>query len=309
MAVANEVVAPISAGDSGRRVADLQAALRALLDRQVLDIPDAERDGHEQRFRDETDLQTFGPATESLVARFRLARRLGDDATVDVETAAAINRLLARSGLLGDADDGRRVIRGRVDGARPGQIVRAYVKSMRSEKLLVEATTDASGVYEITYTPPRSARADRETAGLRVAVVNDAGEEMASTPVIFDAAPVEVAPDLALELSEHERLTDELRPLVPDGGFEELTADDAAFLSREDRHRRRADRVARRGSQTGARAGRRDHPRGGLLRAVPEGDPDRALCERRSERSGPLSRPPSPRASSPQPFATSSTRS
>ncbi|HEU0305060.1 MAG TPA: Tc toxin subunit A, partial [Gaiellaceae bacterium] len=144
-----------------------------------------------------------------------------------------MNKLLARLGLLGGADDDRRVIRGRVIGARSGQLVRAYDKSMRSEELLGEATTDASGVYEITYTRARPARADKKMVDLRVTVLNHAGGEVASTPVIFSAAPVEVAPDLALELSEYERLTAELRPLMRDVEFEELTADDVAFLTRQ----------------------------------------------------------------------------
>jgi Tc toxin complex TcA C-terminal TcB-binding domain/Neuraminidase-like domain/Salmonella virulence plasmid 28.1kDa A protein len=158
--------------------------------------------------------------------------RLGDASAVDAETAAALNGLLGRWGLVGGPDDDRRVVRGRVVGACPGHFVRAYDKDMRSEERLGDAGIDA-GEYEIPYTRAQFARAEKGTADLRVAVLNEAEREIASTPIIFNAGPVETAPDLVLPdegLSEYERLTGELEPLLQGVAFEELTEEDIAFL-------------------------------------------------------------------------------
>src|SRR5262245_12842808 len=228
----NGVVAPVSPGDSGQRVADLQAALQALIERRAVDGRVTGRDDQEERFREEAARQMFGPATEALVARFRRTRRLGDGGAVDDETAAAVNKLLEEQGLLGGPDDERRVSRGRIIGAGAGALVRVYAKRLRSEEPLGEATTNASGEYEFAYAPADLDSAGKETVDLRVALLNDAREEVASTPVIFNAAPEEGAPDLALgDGVEYEGLTAELRPRAEGVAFEELTPDDAAFLS------------------------------------------------------------------------------
>jgi hypothetical protein len=228
----NEVVAPISAGDSGPHVTDLQVALQALVDRHLIDIPDAEASDLHQALREEVDRQAFGGATASLVARFRIAMRLGEASAVDAETAAALNGLLATWGLVGEPDDARRVVRGRVIGAGAGHFVRAYDKDMRSEEVLGDAPIDAEK-YEIPYTRAQFARAEKGTADLRVAVLNDAEREIASTPIIFNAGLVETAPDLVLLAdvpSEYEHLRGELEPLLQDVALAELTEDDIAFL-------------------------------------------------------------------------------
>ena len=194
----NNVVAPLSPGDSGPRVADLQAALTVLVERHVLEVPDAEWSDLERRLRMETNREVFGRATEYLVVRFRLASGLGEAAAVDSDTAAALNDALASLGLLVPAADDRRLVRGRVVGAGAGHSVHVYDKDMRSEEPLEETTTKSDGTYEITYTRAQFARAEKEAADLRVALLNDAGREIASTPVIFNAGPVETAPDIVL---------------------------------------------------------------------------------------------------------------
>ena len=67
-------------------------------------------------------------------------------------------------------------------------------------------------------------------------VLNRAGREVASTPIIFNAGPVEVAPDLVLpgkKRPECERVTAELHPVMQDVPFEDLTDEDIAFLNGE----------------------------------------------------------------------------
>ena len=152
------------------------------------------------------------------------------------DTAAALNKLLEEWGSSGGQSDDRRLIHGRVVGAGAGRVVRAYDKDMRTEELLGEATTDTAGGYEIAYTREQYARAEKDSADVRVTVLDDAGREVASTPIIFNAGPVESAPDLSLPddgLSEYERLIRDLQPLMEDIPFAELTEDDIAFLGGE----------------------------------------------------------------------------
>ena len=144
----NAIAAPGAPGEDGQRVADLQAALWALIDHGVIEIPDEERDALERDLGEEIDRQDFGPATKSLVDRFRTAMQVGETAAVDSDTADALNRLLDVAGLAGGEYGDRRVVRGRVVGAGPGHRVRAYDKDMRSEEFLVAGRIEA-GEYEL----------------------------------------------------------------------------------------------------------------------------------------------------------------
>ena len=230
----DDVVTPISPGDSGPDVAQLQGVLAALVARRVLELADAEREHLELRFQDEVEREIFGPATQALVVRFRAAMQLGEGGDVDAGTATALNTLLTLAGPTRQMDDGRRIVRGRVIGAAPGHRVQAYDKDMRSEEFLGEAGIDEEE-YEIPYSRMQFARAEKGAADLRVTVLNRAGREVASTPIIFNAEAVEVAPDLVVSagLSERERLKAELEPLVQGVPFEDLTDDDIEFLTGE----------------------------------------------------------------------------
>jgi hypothetical protein len=229
------VVRPMGPGESGDHVSDLHAALWVLIEHGILEIPEGERDAVERGLVEEAERQTFGPTTESLVTRFRAAMQLGETPAVDGETAEALNRLLNEAGLIGGVYGDRRVVRGRVIGAKPGHRVRAYDRDMRSEEFLVEGPIEG-GEYELAYSRGQFARGEKDGADLRIAVVNRAGRELASTPIIFNAGAVEVAPDLVVahdNRSEHERLTAELGPVMQDVPFEDLTDDDITFLTGE----------------------------------------------------------------------------
>jgi hypothetical protein len=187
-------------------------------------------------------------------------------AEVGPEAATDLSALLGASGPDGGPDDDLRIVRGRVVGAGPGHRVCVYDKDMRSEEPLGEAPIEAEQ-YELTYRRAQFARAEKGAADLRVAVLNRGGREVASTPVLFNAAPVEVAPDIVLtenSVSEYERLTAELGPVMQDVPFEDLTDDDMAFLSGEtgiDTERIRLIReAARRSRETAADAACAEQP-------------------------------------------------
>ncbi len=116
--------------------------------------------------------------------------------------------------------------------------MRAFDRDMRSEELQGEATTDAQGHYEIAYSAAQFARAEKRSADLRASVCTREGRELASSPIHFNAQPVETI-DLALGddvlagPSEYELLVEELRPLTQGVALAELTDEDIEFLEGE----------------------------------------------------------------------------
>jgi receptor-binding and translocation channel-forming TcA subunit of Tc toxin/ABC toxin-like protein/neuraminidase-like protein/putative peptidoglycan binding protein/virulence plasmid A protein len=151
--------------------------------------------------------------------------------------------------------DGQRsfVVKGwvrRADGSvLPGVVVRAFDKDLRSEQLLQEVRTDDEGRYEIRYSAGQFSRAEKGGADLRVVAYSSDGQEIASSPVLFNARPEENI-DLVMGgeayrgPSEFEQLVKELTPVLQGLSFSELAEDDehrdVTFLSHEtgqDAHR------------------------------------------------------------------------
>jgi hypothetical protein len=134
------------------------------------------------------------------------------------------------------------VVRGTVREANgkpvAGVNVRAFDRDLRSEEPLGNATADSQGSYEIHYGPEQFRRADKESADLIVRVYNDKREELAASPIIFNAKPQEVV-DLTIELdklrpqSEYERYIAELDPVLDDVPLARLTSADVTFLAGE----------------------------------------------------------------------------
>ena len=124
----------------------------------------------------------------------------------------------------------------------PGHQVRAYDKDMRSEEFLGEAGIEEEE-YEIAYSRLQFARAEKGAADLRVTVLNRAGREVASTPIIFNAEAVEVAPDLVVSagLPEHERLTSVARAAHAGRPVRRPDRRRHCVPQRRDRHRRYVD--------------------------------------------------------------------
>jgi hypothetical protein len=79
------------------------------------------------------------------------------------------------------------VVRGRVIGGDRGQLVRAYDVDLRGEELLGYDFIDATGNFEIPYSPRKFKRAEIGTADLRVSVrLQDGGAH--SSEIFYNAA-------------------------------------------------------------------------------------------------------------------------
>jgi hypothetical protein len=233
----NRVESPISPGDRGPLIADLHAALRAMIDNgylTALAFTAETQDVIQRGLPVESEAASYGPAAQLFVARLQEFIGAGDSsAIIDARTAGFINRTLTEWGLV-DAGRERFVVSGLVIGGSAGQRVVAYDEDMRSPQRLNDGAIDERGRYEITYFSDQFARAGKQSADLRLVVVDSAEKELARTPVLFNAAPVQVAPDLVVpapEVSESEQLTAELRPVMGEVTFEDLTDSDIGYLS------------------------------------------------------------------------------
>jgi hypothetical protein len=129
-------------------------------------------------------------------------------------------------------------------------LVRGYDKDMRTEESLGETTADDEGRYEIRYTAAQFRRAEKGSADLRIAVVNDDGREIASSNIVFNAGPETTIDAIAggrqaQTTPEYEALVAELAPVIQGVPLWELTDDDMTFLARREPRRSPADRLAR----------------------------------------------------------------
>ncbi len=112
-----------------------------------------------------------------------------------------------------------------------GSLVRAFDKDLRSEEQLGETTTDRQGHYEIRYGPEQFQRAEKQSADLIVRAYNTDGRELASSPIIFNAQPVEtvdlvVGAEAFRGTSEYEQLIEEITPLLQGLAPAELREDE-----------------------------------------------------------------------------------
>src|SRR5204863_5722632 len=172
------IVAPIKPGGSGPEVDNLQDALLALLEREIikaLDAPDRPTKEELQRIAEglkgERDRSMFGASTRQLLMFFQIQQGLGDnlrDVLVDEKTAAKLNELLEKLGLLDIRKPDDFVIRGTVttsDGQPvPGAAVRAFDRDMRKKPPVGDAETNSHGQYIIRYGPSQFASGDEPTA-------------------------------------------------------------------------------------------------------------------------------------------------
>ncbi len=104
----NKVNFPLTDGMQGQPVADLQAALRIILDRNVLDLDAGEREELDGGLQLESASQVFKGATMRMVELVQERRRLQPEnfRQVDVVTADAINEILQEMGLLDEGSEG-----------------------------------------------------------------------------------------------------------------------------------------------------------------------------------------------------------
>lgn len=196
-----EPIAPtLNSGDTGPQVANLQDALRLLLDRSVirsLEPPNSpmveELTKLGQALAKERTQSVYGKATQRLVLYFQIQEGLGDGlgGGVEEKTAAQLNQILKQLGAFDVPSDW--VVRGMIrDGAGhalPGVIIRAFDRDLRRRELLGEARTDDGGNYEIRYTPKRYARAEAGGPDLQIHAYDpDAPDRLlVESAVLFNA--------------------------------------------------------------------------------------------------------------------------
>ncbi len=246
---------PLTLRMSGADVANLQAALRLLLDRSIL-LPGQEAGRRElsvalQRERAQA---TYGPTTRKVVAVFQELHRLRPTGDVDGPTAEALNGKLRELGALEEVGtdvlpEYQHLVRGQVryeDGLPlAGLKVQAFDKHLRKEQLLSEATTDAEGRYEIYYSVEELRRKGQRTVSLLVRVLGKKeGEEqesvLAESDIIFEASVVEkinlrIPGGIKHVWSEYEQLQSALEPLLEGAPIASLAEDekqqDISYLS------------------------------------------------------------------------------
>ncbi|NMF84104.1 neuraminidase-like domain-containing protein [Nodosilinea sp. P-1105] len=112
--------------------------------------------------------------------------------------------------------------------------VKAFDKGIRDEALLGEAVT--SGNYEIAYTVDRLSRPDKQRADLLIRVFDQLGVLLGTSPIRFNAGPIEtidltIDPQQVPRPSEFELVIQAITPILQDVQLADLTDEDAAFLA------------------------------------------------------------------------------
>jgi hypothetical protein len=215
---------------------DMQGEDVALLHEELMqlhfDIPENERIE-----------AVFGQGTRDAVYTLQGQHRLERTGIVDERTAVLINQLVEDEH---PQPDKPLVVRGTIvyaDGKAFNEgLVRAYDKDLRREELLGESETDGQGRYEIHYGPVQFSRAEKDSADLLVRAMSRKGEEVAHSPILFNAQPEEtidltVGNEVYRGPSEYEQLVETLKPVCQKVPFTELKEDrehqDISFLSGE----------------------------------------------------------------------------
>jgi hypothetical protein len=245
---------PLKSEMQGPTVADLQEALRLLLDRgaiRTLDSPNRptaeELATLGQRLAEERAQSVYGKATQRLVLYVQLQEGLGDGlgGAVDEKTAARLNEILKRLGAFETVEG--YVVRGTVQdasgNAMPGVVVRASDRDLRRREPLGEARTNEGGNYEIRYAPKRAARAEAGGADLQIQVFDsDLLDRLLGESTVRFNAGSEATIDLTLaasakRTSEFETCLAKVMPLLQGQGAgddmlspSELTDADIAFI-------------------------------------------------------------------------------
>lgn len=180
----------------------------------------------------------FGDSTQQAVIKFQKTHNLEPTGVVDKRTAAAIRKALVDI----KPEPGTRQYRvqGRLlqpDGSPVvGAVILAFDKDLHREKLLGQTNTDNKGKYVIRYTIDKLCSPDKRHADLVVRAFDKEGKEIATSPVIFGAAPRQVV-DLVVSKtayrgpSEYSRLCIQLDPLLQNVDVTKLTEEDIAYLA------------------------------------------------------------------------------
>jgi len=201
----DRIVAPISVGNSGPQTANLQDALRLLLDRGVirsLDPPNQptaeELDKLGKGLAKERAQSVYGNATQRLVLYIQLQEGLGDGlgGEVEAKTAALLNRFLKKFGVLDEPPTNEFTVKGLITQAngKPavGMEVRAFDRDLRTREQVGQMkVTGEDGRYEIGYSQTEFIRAEKGSADLiiRAEQQREGGIVFVESPTLFNAPP------------------------------------------------------------------------------------------------------------------------
>jgi hypothetical protein len=258
----HKIIAPLNAGDGGPEVANLQDALRLLIERGVIrsldppNRPTADELGKlEQQLTRERTQSLYEKASQRLVQIVQIQQRLGDNLSgvVDERTAEVLNRLLEKLGAFDDTGTEEFTVKGKVTlvngSPAVGLIVRARDRDLRTfQPLGTDAITGPDGGYEIRYTRGQFSWGEggKSNADLVIRVFSpdakDQDQPLVESPTLFNAPRVTevnlLVPDVGLKRSEFERNIDAITPLLAgqgaDGGdlpLAALTEQDIDFIA------------------------------------------------------------------------------
>jgi hypothetical protein len=153
----NKIAFPLNRETQGRKLADLHAALQALLERSmILPNDDQARNGATNGLNRDRLQRSYGAATSRLVKAFQADRQLTRTGDVDEPTAEALNELLREMGLLDAHNGDHESIEGTIffERGRPAENLRLrlYHRTFGGTvNLLSETLTDEGGQYAFSF--------------------------------------------------------------------------------------------------------------------------------------------------------------
>jgi hypothetical protein len=148
------IQATIQEDNTGSQVANLNAALKFLIDKDAFSfIGPSELNSLKDQLRSEEPSGFYKGAAVKLVVQFKVQSGLGDEGIVDEKTADALNALLKKFGAFGSGTDF--VVPGKVKDARKrpqaGLVDIAFDRDLRRWQEQGRTETDPEGKFEIRY--------------------------------------------------------------------------------------------------------------------------------------------------------------
>jgi|CXWL01.1.fsa_nt_gi protocatechuate 3,4-dioxygenase beta subunit len=195
------IIATIKPGDSGPIVANLQDALFALLEHQIIRaLEEPNRPTLEvlqelaEILKKEREQSIFGKATQQLITYFQIQQSLGDHLFGGVEktTAAKLNEFLEKLDLL--KNDSNFIVKGRIFDTEDGKavadvMVRAFDWYKEVYTLLGETSTDQKGLYQIEFLEKafKNIASDRKNPDLIVRIFDQKNKQIGQSKQIDKA--------------------------------------------------------------------------------------------------------------------------
>lgn len=115
-------------------------------------------------------------------------------------------------------------------------VVKAFNKRLRTEDLLGEKVTDNDGYYKIEYYPPSSLTTEQEGIDLIVRAFDQAGQEIAASPIIFNAGEEEkvnlvIGGKEYIGPSEYKKFLSTIEPLLQGIAIINLSEEEVSYVS------------------------------------------------------------------------------